>query len=215
VSTSGTFLLLTLFINYGYFRYREKKTLGGVIYLHDVSHNRFTGTLRRSLDMFNHLIGEAALKNVLIGVTHLDRATDEELEKRVYQMKTDHWRPMIEAGSLLSEFHNTHESAVMFIQSIVDIMVHNTILQIQSEIVDDGKIIPETRAGRHLRYTLQEVLEMQKKMAAFDQCMAKDGDTDAAERLRDTRDKLSSLTAQIQRLKVPVSRKLKRMFRIF
>ncbi|KAF4615066.1 hypothetical protein D9613_003470 [Agrocybe pediades] len=193
--------------------YRDRKILGGVIYLHDISSDRFSGTARRNLEMFNHMCGNTALKKVIIGTTKWGRTPRDIGKKHEEELKKVHWLPMLEKGAKTKRFDDNHDSALSFIKQIVRDEMLRTCLMIQEEIVDNKKIIPETQAGKELRYTLQEVLEMQRKMAELEQAMAEGRGDDVAQRAHEeTRRKMDDLMLQIQQLKVPFFRKLKRIF---
>ncbi|KAF9538796.1 hypothetical protein CPC08DRAFT_701100 [Agrocybe pediades] len=193
--------------------YREKKVLGGVIYLHDISSDSFSGTARRTLDMFNLLCGNDVLEKVIIGTTKWRRTTAEIEAKHEKELKEVHWRPILEKGAKPMVFHDSYDSALSFIREILRGGMLRICLKIQQEIVDDRKIIPETQAGRELRYTLKEILEMQKKMVELERALATGGGDSAAQREHeDTRQKMDDLMVQIEKLKVPFFRKLKRFF---
>jgi len=195
-------------------RYRNKKALGGVIYLHDVSSDRFSGTARRNLEMFNHMCGEAALKKVIIGTTKWKRTEDRIALEHEKELISEHWKTMIASGARTQRFENSYSSAFQFVKTVVTTMLIDVCLAIQHEIVDDKKIIPETKAGKELRYTLKEVLEMQKKMAALELAMAQGVSIDGADqKLEETKQKIEALVVQIQQLKVPFFRKLKGFFK--
>jgi len=73
-------------------------------------------------------------------------------------------------------------------------VVKEIVLQIQREMVDKEKSIPETQAGKELRvrFTLQEVLDMQKKL----------GDKDLRVRNQEADEKVNILVGQIQPLMI-------------
>ncbi|KAF9555461.1 hypothetical protein CPC08DRAFT_821053 [Agrocybe pediades] len=193
--------------------YREKKVLGGVIYLHDISSDRFSGTARRNLEMFNHMCGNAALKKVIIGTTKWGRTPLDIGAKHEDELKQVHWRPMMEQGAKTKRFEDSYDSALSFISQMVRDEMLEICLMIQQEIVDDKKIIPETQAGTKLRYTLQEVLDMQRKMLELEKVIAEGGGDDATQKAHEeARQRMDALMLQIQQLKVPFLRKLKKFF---
>ncbi|KAF9539710.1 hypothetical protein CPC08DRAFT_770924 [Agrocybe pediades] len=193
--------------------YRNKKVLGGVIYLHDISSNRFSGTARRNLEMFNHMCGNSALKKVIIGTTMWGRTPPDIGREHEKELKEVHWRPMLDKGAKTMRFEDSYDSALSFIKEIVRDRLLQIYFMIQQEMVDDKKIIPETQAGKQLRYTLQEVLDMQKKMLELEKAMAEGGGDDAAQRAHEeARQKMDALMLQIEQLKIPFLRKLKRFF---
>ncbi|KAF9555458.1 hypothetical protein CPC08DRAFT_765907 [Agrocybe pediades] len=196
--------------------YRDKKVLGGVIYLHDISNDRFSGTAKRNLEMFNHMCGKAALKRVIIGTTKWRRTPPEIGNKHEKELKQEHWRPMLAKNAEAMRFEDSYDSALSFIKQIIRKEILRICLRIQQEMVDDKKIIPETQAGMQLRYTLQEVLDMQRKMLDLEKAMAEGSSDDAAQKAHEeTTRKMDALMLQIEQLKIPFLRKLKRFFGFF
>jgi len=191
--------------------------LGGIIYLHDISILRFSGTARRNLEMFNRLCGDAALDKVVLCTNQWGRVTATDGERREAEMKELHWKVMMDKGSKVKRFMS-HQSSAWEIVSVFlqrasqrrEKLGQEISLQIQDEIVVKRRLIPETKAGKELRFTLQEFLEMQKMAVALEEESARGGGTDVDGRLAETRDKMDKLTAQIQTLKVPLSRRFKR-----
>ena len=110
----------------------------------------------------------------------------------------------------------SHENAWEIVDRILD-RVENNELQIQRELVELQHLIPETEAGKTLRYTLQQLLEVQKEMAEKLAARARDaegGDTHLREKLEDTRAQIGRTLTQVQELKIPLSRRIKNFFGI-
>jgi len=191
--------------------------LGGIIYLHDISILRFSGTARRNLEMFNRLCGDAALDKVVLCTNQWTRVKSDDGTKREKEMKELHWKEMLAKGSKVERFNADQESAWKIVSIFLKRASENRLelgkeisLQIQDEIAVKRRLIPETKAGKELRFTLQEFLEMQKMAVALEEESARGGGTDVDGRLAETRDKMDKLTAQIQTLKVPLTRRFKR-----
>jgi len=191
--------------------------LGGIIYLHDISILRFSGTARRNLEMFNRLCGDAALEKVVLCTNQWERVTHEDGERREAEMMNLHWKEMVNKGSQVRRFMGDQKSAwdivSVFLQraSLRRQELGNQIaLQIQGGIAVKRKIIPETKAGEELHFTLQEFREMQKIAIALEEMMAKGEDTDIHAELAETRRSMDKFTAQIRSLKVPLTHRIKR-----
>ncbi|KDR82107.1 hypothetical protein GALMADRAFT_45528, partial [Galerina marginata CBS 339.88] len=98
----------------------DEKLLGGVIYLHDVSIDRFTGTARRNLEMFEHLCGEDALCKVFLGTTKWSVLVKPEIaSSHEEELVHEYWSPLITKGSNVRRFEDTYESAKGFIDAIL------------------------------------------------------------------------------------------------
>lgn len=86
----------------------------------------------------------------------------------------------------------------------------------RAEILELHKVIPDTEAGRMLRYTFQELLEQQKIIAheLEEENATKRGDTRLQQQLLENRQRMGEIIGQIQKLKVPLSARIKRLFRL-
>ncbi|THU87666.1 hypothetical protein K435DRAFT_336773 [Dendrothele bispora CBS 962.96] len=85
--------------------YRKKMVLAGIIYLHDISQDRFTGTARRNLNLFNQLYGEASLEKVVLVSTKWEGFHDIQAPAaRERELKDKHWNFMIEKRSQVARF---------------------------------------------------------------------------------------------------------------
>ncbi|KAF8147716.1 P-loop containing nucleoside triphosphate hydrolase protein [Crassisporium funariophilum] len=203
--------------------YRQEMVLGGVIYLHDISQDRFSGTARRNLEMFNHLCGDAALSKVVLGTTKWGRVPREAAVNRERELRCTHWKFMIDKGSNMLPFTGDRQTAQAFVDLVVGLFANAMFassssgqdsfesavpLEIQKELALERKIIPQTLAGQELRYTLQEVLEMQKQMVGYETALAKGGDQEAKKKLEETREKMEKIQKGIQDLKIPFMKRL-------
>ena len=182
--------------------------LGGIIYLHDISQPRMLGSDRQNLAVFQDLCGNKALSSVIIGITKSGDIPQEVSEKRRDELSSTHWRAMIEAGATVYPLGNDRTSAQDLLTMILQNIISSTgpsearteWVEIQHEVVDQGKLVAETKAGKQLKSTLKENLEMQKKLALQTK--------NDAERRKEHSDNVNKLDIQINALKVPISRRL-------
>ncbi|GLB39681.1 putative 50S ribosome-binding GTPase [Lyophyllum shimeji] len=191
--------------------YHKKKVVGGVIYLHDISQDRFSGTARRSLEVFNHLCGDAALSKVILGTTKWSRISADDGKRREEELIRVHWVTMIGKGSAVHRFQGDTESALGFISIVAHRTAMDNVLEIQKELALDRKIIPETKAGKELRYTLQEVLEMQRQAVALEAASAEGKDPEAKAKLDEMREQIGLIAKNVKDLKIPLARRILRM----
>ncbi|PPQ96072.1 hypothetical protein CVT26_004704 [Gymnopilus dilepis] len=199
---------------------KDNAVLGGVIYLHDVSLDRFTGTAQRNLDIFQALCGDDALCKVVIGTTKWDRIKPEVAKRHEDELRQDHWKALIKQGAQVVSFKNQNdpESARQFVIKLSALFkkrnLEETYLQIQKELAVQNKRIPETAAGQTLRNTLKEIFEMEKQVAGLEATMVKaGGDEEALARLREAEEQIAKLHQQLKELKIPFFRRLLRIFR--
>ena len=166
--------------------------------------------------MFQHLCGHEALSKVVLGTTKWKRTEHEIARAHQKELQDVHWRALMQKGAKVMPFVDTTASAQAFIKPLVanarKQKLTDIYLQIQKEMVDKKKIIPETEAGKELRFTLKEVLEMQQRMANMEKTLAADGDEHAQQQLQEAEEKIQLLLKQIKALRIPFSRKFRRLF---
>ena len=119
------------------------------------------------LDIFRELCGDdsATLKNVIFATNRWDLLEREEVGvRRQIELENDHrfWKPMCKKGSKVRRYDGTTESAIKLIQLIMRNKPQP--LKIQQELVDDGKPLSETRAGRFAD-SRKRLLNMQAEQA--------------------------------------------------
>jgi hypothetical protein len=186
-------------------RYDSKMKLGGIIYLHDISHPRMLGSDRQNLEVFQDLCGSKALSSVVIGITKSGEISKGLSEKRQNELSSGYWKEMIDAGAIVRELGNNTPSTRNLINNLLENMLPTVeAIDIQSEIVDFSKLVPETNAGKRLKSTLKEVLELQKKLA-----LEAENDAEARNKYTET---VKNLGVQIKALKIPFSYRLLAIF---
>jgi hypothetical protein len=186
--------------------------IGGVLYLHDISLKRFTGTARRNLEMFRRLCGEDALEKVVFVTTSWQMDAPDDHERREEQLKSNHWRPMIDKGANVRRFLGTGDSAqaweiLKILLQHADHLADIDRLLIQQEVVDRRLPVPDTEAGKALLLTLQETLSMHKNIPGLEEATA-GGDPEARAKLDEARARMRALEEQIQTLRGSLPQRL-------
>ena len=107
--------------------------------------------------MFRKLCGESTLKNVVL-VTNMwgvdPHSTSEAREK---ELSTKFFKPVLDKGAQMVRHHNTLQSAHDIIRRIMG--NRPLVLQIQRELVDEGKSIIDTAAGESVNQELKDRIE--------------------------------------------------------
>ena len=187
--------------------------VAGVIYLHGISQTRMQGTSRRNLAVFSRLCGDSALDKVILATTMWDVVREKEGAERELDLRGMFWKKMISQGSTMFRFTGTYESAWEIVHHILQPRSLSLTLLIQRELIDLQKLLPETEAGRCLREALEQILEKQKEVARG---LKDDQNLQQDEELRreyeDNQKKIRSTLAQIKNLKIPLSRRIARLF---
>jgi len=85
--------------------------LGGVIYLHDISQDRFSGTARQHLETFNRHRRDAALNKVVLATTKWSRLSESDGSRREAELKEVPWKSMRDKGAEVLRFLDDQKSA--------------------------------------------------------------------------------------------------------
>ncbi|KAM5357310.1 hypothetical protein ACJZ2D_016396 [Fusarium nematophilum] len=128
----------------------------GVLYLHKITDNRMTGSASMYLDLFQDIVGDAALKNVILITTMWNKIRDEdevEAERREQELLDVFWRDMIDKGSFAAQFHGTQDGAVALIYHLAG--KSSVVLKVQEEAYDQEKAVIDTSVGANLYRNLQ------------------------------------------------------------
>ncbi|KAL1302313.1 hypothetical protein AAFC00_002727 [Neodothiora populina] len=141
--------------------YRGEAHLSDIIYLHQIYYNRVDGPSLRNIELFRKLCGEGGLSNVILATTMWDTGKTVEdiktFEMREEQLIQDFWKRMIDKGSQVRRYYNSRESALDLIH---DLMRRDTVtLDIQKELVDDGKALGDTAAGSYIDEEIQKMMK--------------------------------------------------------
>ncbi|KAH0268569.1 hypothetical protein KCU91_g9311, partial [Aureobasidium melanogenum] len=147
--------------------YKESVKLSGIVYLHPIDHRRMTGSAYKNLRMFRKLCGDESLQTVVLGTTmwsHADNHAEERLQE--LQNTAEFWGDMMAKGSRVFRHDDSRASAMKVISYILD-QRKTTVLQIQRQMVDEGKSLIETSAGKELeKVLLQERERFEKRLKA-------------------------------------------------
>jgi hypothetical protein len=153
-------------------RYSAGAKLAGVIYVHRISDDKFGGLATKNFRMFRELCGEKTLKNVILLTNFWGRVTPIQGAAREQQLKEKYFKEAIEKGAQMCRHSNSPESARTILRKIL----HNqpVVLQIQYELVNEGKVIGQTGAGAELSREICELMQMyQREMRELEENMRK------------------------------------------
>ena len=182
--------------------HKGETKLAGIIYLHDISLTRMLGSTRKNLDVFQKLCGKSdALKRVVLCTTFWStiRQKDDGVV-RTKQLKEKYWKEMTEGGSTVRNFEDSQKSAWDVLTPILieqDRYGEMNALQIQEELVEAKKLIPDTEAGRQLRYSLDQLLKSLKETYSKDPSRRKELDA-----------QIAAIRNQMRAMHVPVTQRI-------
>jgi DNA repair exonuclease SbcCD ATPase subunit len=121
------------------------------------------GTSTRNFKMFRKLCGDTTLRNVIIVTNRWGEVDPQVGEAREAELirEDDFFKPVLDKGAQTARHENTVPSAERIIRLILK---NNPLpLQIQMELVKDGKDISETSAGEELNQELNAKIEKYKE----------------------------------------------------
>ncbi|KAF9526003.1 P-loop containing nucleoside triphosphate hydrolase protein, partial [Crepidotus variabilis] len=142
--------------------YEDGIKLSGVLLLHRITDNRLNGGAHRLLNVFKDICGPDALKNSLLVTTMWDQIEEAQGSEREQELAEAFWSPMIARGARVKRFLNTPESAL----DIVSLLANDALqypLLLQVELVDEGKDLARTTAGRSILSWLNDRLDVIRK----------------------------------------------------
>jgi hypothetical protein len=129
--------------------------LTGLLFLHRISDNRMTGTARRNTHVFEMLCGAGGLRNVILVTTMWDSVDMQAGLLREKELWLNFWQSMSRSGSRMARFDNTHQSAWSILDQFTGF---RRPLQLQVEMVDQGKSLVRTAAGMALLQWLDHLI---------------------------------------------------------
>ncbi|KAH9829190.1 P-loop containing nucleoside triphosphate hydrolase protein [Rhodofomes roseus] len=184
--------------------YEDGVKVSGVIYMHRISDRRVGGIARENFRLFTKICGPDALRNVFIVTTMwnevaeaVGRAREEELVT-----KPIFYQSAVERGARMVRCHNNADSARSIALALIEHAARR--LQMQYELVDERKQVPETEAGSDLSELLKEQeTRHQREMQALRDEMAEAHRTETPQ----LRQELKRINDELQR----IQRELKKL----
>ena len=168
---------------------------------------RMRGPTLQNLKVFQWLCGKKNLGAVVFGTTKSGKLTPEAFARREKQLSDVYWKDFKKRGAIVFKLLPSHESADQLVKTVLD-RVHGEecVLLIQKELVDLAKALPATEAGKELKFTLEEIMEHQKKALA--------GDNLTPEQIAAHQQKIETIAPQIKQMtaKFSFSQRLLKFF---
>ncbi|KAF2127836.1 hypothetical protein P153DRAFT_344245 [Dothidotthia symphoricarpi CBS 119687] len=121
--------------------------LKGIIYMHRITDVRMSGSAQRYFDIFRRVCGEQNLSNVVLLTTMWSELKDEGKGlQRERELRRDFWNDMESRGSTIRRFDGSRSMAEAFVCRLM--RKQDIVLDIQEELVDQGKRLGDTKAGQ-------------------------------------------------------------------
>jgi len=151
--------------------------------------------------MFRELCGDSSLKNVILVTNMWGEVTEDVGETRERELTTNFFKPVLDKGAQLARHHNTTKSAHDIVRRIME--NRPITLQIQRELVDEGKNIIDTAAGEAVNKELNEQMRRhQVEMKAIQEDMMKAFNEKDEETRKELEDEMRKLREQVKKTKM-------------
>ncbi|CAE7192566.1 unnamed protein product [Rhizoctonia solani] len=143
--------------------YRNGSKLTGIIYLHRITDIRIGRTALRTFKLFLQLCGKDSLSNVFIVTTMWSNPPTSQQIEREKELGTypDFFQSAIDQGAMRVRCpHKNHRSA----HKIIRMMMYEDpiVMQVQRELVDEGRALSDTAAWRELERELTIAAEQSR-----------------------------------------------------
>lgn len=174
-----------------------------------------SGTLRKNFDMFSRLCGEKAAERVRLVTTMWDKVKDMERVRSVVSLlEGETWRPLLDAGARHEKFENSPKSAW---DIVIGLGVKTEALVLQEELVDAGRRLNETTAGKTLYSQYQKILDDQREtIKGIAEEIKGEQDPkiarDLQEEYRRIETQLHKTMEEMESLKIPMGRRISLFF---
>ena len=170
------------------------------------------GTPLRNLQMFAELCGDKFARNVVFLTTMWDKARSLRVaEKREVGLKERYWNAVIHHGATVNRFYmDDPRSAWTIVDNVIQRHQLGEALLLQEEVVDLGKRLNETNAGKVLRGDLQELLNKQIETIKFleEQIQGMPADADIEQELVALRAEAKNISQELESMKIPLHRRV-------
>lgn len=103
------------------------------------------------------------MKNVIFLSTMWEKVNPEMGNRREDELRQKFWKPMIDKGSRMDRLERaTFEDAWRVLEQLITEHEQREVILLQQEVVDLGKRLDETQAGKNLYNPFQKLLHEQK-----------------------------------------------------
>ncbi|KAL8838118.1 MAG: hypothetical protein Q9170_002259 [Blastenia crenularia] len=136
-------------------QYQAGVSLKGVIYLHRITDIRYQGSSVKTLNIFKRICGQLALKNVLLVTTRWNEVDEAVGANREKELRESFWAYMLAKGSTMTRFYGSRDSATAIASQLLS--KNSIVLEIQRELVDEGKNLKDTVAGSFVQEDITEM----------------------------------------------------------
>ncbi|PPQ67241.1 hypothetical protein CVT24_011560 [Panaeolus cyanescens] len=140
--------------------YMRRDAIAVLIYVHDISVDRFHASAVKNLELFKGLTGQYSFSNVVIGTTKSNRLAlvPGGVEERLRNLTDTKWASLVEGGATVGSLDGDFSSVAEILLNCMNKPDYMPVL-LQVELILQHMGLQKTAAGRSLlHYTLNRVL---------------------------------------------------------
>jgi hypothetical protein len=167
--------------------------------------------------MLGKLCGTEPAKRVIFVTTMWDKISPDRGTGRETDLKSHYFKPMLDLGAVAARFTNTHESACGIISRLFMLLEEQKVTLIQEEMVMIQRELAETKAAEEVLTDLQKLLRDHKQTIEALKREAERADNQQMiaslnKELADIQQRMEKTFREVQKLKIPFSRRIRRLF---
>ncbi|PVG00610.1 P-loop containing nucleoside triphosphate hydrolase protein [Serendipita vermifera] len=188
-------------------KYLKKEALAGVIYLHRISDNRFSGSAKRNLKTFQALCGPDYSPRIALVTTHWAEEGTRRYNQDVIRHETFEqrwWKGLSAKGArIFALLDDTPYYAEPILDDILHIRGRGETVLMQDEVGKDKKKVAKTTAGKELDSGITDrikQLEEEKSRLQQELKSTKGADPDTKEQLDEVNDESRLLKSRRAKL---------------
>jgi hypothetical protein len=118
----------------------------------------------QTLRLFQQLVGDDSLKNVVLATTHWSQ-WDNKHSERQHELSEKHWQRMILHGSSIERHNGSRKSAIKIIEPLIS--SPPTVVKIVDELVEQKLSWEDTAVGRSMNEAFARIQrELKEELAA-------------------------------------------------
>ncbi|KAJ2930557.1 hypothetical protein H1R20_g6540, partial [Candolleomyces eurysporus] len=136
------------------FRYEKGTKVTGVVYLHDITQKRLRKSNLLHYEVFHKICGEMVMQNAVMATTHWDPIISTNGDDREDELR-GFWKDALSQGAAMMRIQDPLVDSHKIIEHILCLHPYRKI-RIQEEMVDMGKDVRRTEAGRLLMHAMCE-----------------------------------------------------------
>jgi hypothetical protein len=177
--------------------YKMGIRINGMVYVHNILDPRLTHSALYGLEVFKEMCGVENYPAMVMATTRWDKVGPNEGAARAAELVDNHffWRDLRDGGSCIARLLNDTASAMEIVTHILD-QEKTYVLALQRELIDEGKELHKTDAGKVLYETWAEEKD---KLERLKQDLKQELDSMENTSMEGMKEELTQISQEIER----------------